>query len=233
MKIILTSILLAFCIGVNAQSNFYKISVGGGAGLTRSYTDLEEHNFGEALYGTADFFFTPFLSLGLEAQKGNVKGGQSNMEPSGMRFKNNYLSATVNGKVFLGEFIKYQHSTFLEQIKGLYLGSGVGLIHNRLVNLKRNNRDEPNRVYKYSSTDAVIPLNVGLNYYLPNKKGFYRYVVNVNYQSNITLGEGLDGYDPATIRFENGNPDIYTYLTLGVKYNIGPLGVSKKTFKRF
>ncbi|MEJ5962172.1 hypothetical protein [Pedobacter immunditicola] len=233
MKIILTSLLLAFSISVAAQSNFYKLSIGGGAGFTRSYTDLQEHNYGEAFYGTADFFFTPFLSLGFEAQNGTVKGGQSNLEPSGLRFKNSYRSATANGKVYLGAIIDYQHSTFLEQIKGLYLGAGVGLIQNRNFDLKRSNRDEPDRVYKAFSKEAIIPLNLGLNYYLHNKNGHYRYVLNANYQTNITLGEGLDGYDPSTIRFENGKPDVYTYLTLGMKYNFGPVGIAKKTFKRY
>lgn len=233
MKIILTGLFLAFSISVYAQSNFYKLSIGGGAGFTRSYADLHEHNYGEAIYGTADFFITPFLSLSFEAQNGTVKGGQSNLEPSGLRFKNNYRSVTANGKVFLGAFINYQRSTFLEQIKGLYLGAGVGLIQNRNFDLKRSNRDEPNRVYKDFSNEAIIPLNVGFNYYLPNKNGYYRYVLNANYQGNITLGEGLDGYDSSTIRFENGNPDVFTYLTLGLKYNFGPVGIAKKTFKRY
>lgn len=233
MKIILASLLLAFSTSVYAQSNFYKLSIGGGAGFTRSYADLHEHNFGEAIYGTVDFFITPFLSLGFEAQNGTVKGGLSNLEPSGLRFKNSFRAVTANGKVYLGAFIDYQQSTFLEHIKGLYLGAGVGLIQNRNFDLKYNNRNEPDRVHKAFTKEAVIPLNLGFNYYLPNKYGYYRYVLNANYQSNITLGEGLDGYDPSTIRFENGNPDVYTYLTLGLKYNFGPIGLSKKTFKRY
>jgi len=233
LKIILTSLLLAFSISVYAQSNFFKLSIGGGTGFTRSYADLYEHNFGEAIYGTADYFITPFLSLGFEAQNGTVKGGQSNLEPSGLRFKNSYRSITANGKVYLGAFIDYQRSTFLEQIKGLYLGAGVGLIQNRNFDLKQSNPNESDRIYKAFSREAVLPINLGFNYYLPNKQGYYRYVLNANYQGNITLGEGLDGYDPSTLRFENGNPDVYTYLTLGLKYNFGPIGIAKKTFKRY
>jgi hypothetical protein len=233
LKIILTSILLTFSLSVLAQSRFYKFSIGGGAGFTKSYADLHEHNYGEAIYGTADFFFTPFLSLGVEAQNGTVKGGQSNQDPSGLRFTNSYRSATLNGKVFLGTFINYQRSSFLEQIKGLYVGAGVGLLQNRVFDLKRNDRNEPDRVYQPFTNEAIIPMSLGFNYYRPNRYGHYRYVVNLNYQSNITLGEGLDGYDSSTIRYKNGNPDVYTYLTLGLKYNFGPIGLSKKTFKRY
>lgn len=233
MKIILTSIFLAFSISVYAQSNFYKLSIGGGAGFTRSYADLQEHNYGKALYGTADFFITPFTSLGVEYQDGSVKGGQNNLDRSGSRFDNSYRSLSINGKVFLGAFVAYKHSKLLDDLKGLYVGAGVGAIQNRLFDLQPNNRDEPEQVYRPLSREAFIPLNLGLNYYLPDKYGQYRYALNVNYQGNITLGEGLDGYDSSTIRFQNGKPDVFTYLTLGLKYKFGLIGITPKTFKRY
>ena len=232
MKIILTSIFLAFSISVFAQSNFYKLSIGGGAGFTRSYTDLPEHNYGRAFYGTADFFFTPFASLGLEFQDGNVKGGQNNMNGLGNSFNNSYRSLSVNGKLYLGAVVDYKHSKLFDYLKGLYVGAGVGAIQNRVFDLQRTSSDEPEQVYRPSSKEAFIPLNLGLNYYIHDKYGQYRYVLNVNYQGNITMGEGLDGYDSSTIRFKNGNPDVFTYLTLGFKYKFGPIGITQKTFKR-
>ncbi|MET3112713.1 hypothetical protein AAKU52_000431 [Pedobacter sp. CG_S7] len=232
MKIILTSFFLAFSLNLCAQSNFYKLSLGGGAGFTKSYADLQEHNYGEAIYGTADFSFTPFLSLGFEIQNGTVKGGQSNQEAYNRKFKNNYRSLSANGKVSLGAFVDYQNSLFFDYIKGLYLGAGVGAIQNRVTELQREN-NTPEQVYMPTSKEIFIPLNLGINYYIPNRYGQYSYVVNVNYQSNITLGEGLDGYDSSTVRYKNGNPDVFTYITLGIKYNFGPIGVSNKTFKRY
>ena len=232
MKIILTSFLLAFCLNLCAQSNFYKLSLGGGAGFTKSYADLQEHNYGEAIYGTADFSFTPFLSLGFEIQNGTVKGGQSNLDKYNRKFKNNYRSVSANGKVYLGAFVDYQNSLFFEYIKGLYLGAGIGAIQNRVNELQSEANAHP-QVYNSQSKEIFIPLNLGINYYIPDKNGHYRYVVNLNYQSNITLGEGLDGYDYSTVRYENGNPDVFTYITLGIKYNFGLIGVSNKTFKRY
>ena len=224
--------MLALTLNVSAQSNFHKLSLGGGAGMTKTYTDIENSSYGQAVYGTADFLFTPFLSLGLEAQMGILKGGQDDIDPAGRKFKNKYRSIAAIGKISLGNFINYNRSAILEHIKGLYLGAGVGAIQNRVVELYRP-ANEPVQVFIPYTKEIYIPLNLGLNYYIPNKQGYYRYVANINYQTNISLGEGIDGYDYTTVKKTNDKPDIFSYLTIGVKYNFGLLGVSEKTFRRY
>lgn len=47
-----------------------------------------------------------------------------------------------------------------------------------------------------------------------------------------TLDYGLDGYDDTKITFKSEKPDIYTFLSIGVKYNFGTMGLSRKTFRR-
>lgn len=235
MKTILTSIFLSLSLGLYAQSNFYKLSIGGGAGFTQSFTDVQKHGFGKAVYGVADFMFTPFSSLGLEAQAGRIHGGNLQTDPYHREFTNSYKSVTINGKLYLGGIVDHKHSNFLNQIKGLYAGAGVGVIKNVILNPKRNNPDNPSQKYpgQNNSYEATIPLNLGINYYLPDRNGHYRYVLNLNYQSNITLGEGLDGYDNSTLTFKNGSPDVYHYYSIGLRYNFGPMGLSSKTFKKY
>ncbi|WP_448636074.1 hypothetical protein [Pedobacter panaciterrae] len=55
------------------------------------------------------------------------------------------------------------------------------------------------------------------------KLGYYRYGINANYQSTISLDGGLDG------REETSNTDIYTYFSIGIRYQFGPMGLSTKT----
>ncbi|MNL25237.1 hypothetical protein D3C87_1467120 [compost metagenome] len=62
-----------------------------------------------------------------------------------------------------------------------------------------------------------------------DRSGYYRYGLNLNYQSNITLGEGLDGYNNSPLKFKSGNPDIYSYVSIGLKYYFGPMGLSIKS----
>ena len=233
MKTLLTLVLVAISSSVFSQSNFHKLSLGAGGGLTTSYGDLSEHNSGAAIYGTADYLFTPFFSLGLEVQNGTIKGGQFKEDIYGRQFKNNFRSLSANAKLQLGALVDYKHSRVLNYAKGLYLGAGVGAIQNRVRELERRIPGAPSRVYVPQSKELFIPFNAGYNYYIPNKNGVYRYVLNINYQTNLLIGEGMDGYDSSTISFVNTKPDVFTYLTLGVKYNFGPRGMSEKTFLKY
>jgi hypothetical protein len=233
LKIILTCIFLACSFCVTAQSSFYKISLGGGAGITRSYADLPEKNNAVAVYGTVDYLFTPFISLGLEVQQGQVKGGQNKVDPYGRRFANDYRSVTINGKLALGNLVDYKNNVWFNHLKGLYVGSGFGFIQNRVNQLDRGIENAPDQLYIPFTKEPVIPLNIGMNYFFPDRYGQYRYVANINIQSNITIGEGLDGYDSTIATFRNGKPDIFSFFSLGIKYNFGPEGVSQKTFKKY
>ncbi|WP_316816671.1 outer membrane beta-barrel protein [Pedobacter nyackensis] len=231
MKSILISFLaLLTCLKTNAQSNFYKMTIGGGAGLTQSFTDVAKHDFGLAGYGTFDYNFTPFLSLGFEGQMGEINGGDVYKDPYNRQFINRYKTFNLNGKVSLGALINYERTGFSNVIKGLYVGAGAGVVMNKMRFVVREN---PESGYIYpgydSSKDLLVPLNLGINFNISNKYGYYKYAINVNYQSNITLGEGLDGYDDSPVKFKNGYTDIYNYFSIGLKYHFGSIGLSTKT----
>jgi hypothetical protein len=220
-----------------AQSNFYKLSLGGGVGVTQSFTDVEKHGLGGSIYGTADYYFTPFISLGVEGQVGQINGGNVKTDPNQRQFINNYKSATVNGKIFLGNFIDYNYSQSSNLIKGIYVGSGIGIIKNSMKDIQRYKVDSNGiRVYKFPGQDdsynVDIPLNIGLNIYFADYNGNYRYTLNVNFQTNVTIGEGLDGYNDSSVIFRNNNPDFYNFMSVGIKYNFGTIGFSNKTFRK-
>lgn len=226
---------LLFCMNVvHGQSNFYKLSLGAGYGATQSFTDLRKHGFDYAGYGTADFFFTPFISIGGEFQMGQIRGGDIKTDPNEREFVNKYKAATINGKLYLGALVNYKQSKFINAVKWFYAGAGAGLVHNNVdrVVVKPSTVNSGNPYEfpgKAASTDLLIPLNVGVNFYFPDYGGRPRFGINVNYQTNITLGEGLDGYDDSPIKFSNGNPDIYTYVSVGLRYNFGFIGMSARS----
>lgn len=232
MKTIL-ALLLPVILYVNAaaQSNFYKLGLGGGVGLTQSFADLNKHDFGLSGYGTLDYYLTPFISLGMEGQFGEINGGDVYKDPNMRQFINTYKAVNLNGKLALGALIDYKHSDFANVIKGLYVGAGVGAIMNKMKFVVREKPDGSGYIFpgKDKSTDLLVPLNLGINFNFADRSGYYRYGLNVNYQSNITLGEGLDGYDDSPIRFKSGNPDIYNYFSIGLKYYFGPMGLSIKS----
>jgi hypothetical protein len=233
--VLLPALCLMLSFTAHAQSNFYKVGLGGGVGLTQSFTDVQKHGTGTAIYGTADYYFTPFITLGIEGQMGQISGGDINTDPDHREFINSYKSATINAKVFLGNFIDYNSSKSANILKGLYIGGGMGLIKNAMKDSDIV-RFKPGTDYRFPGKDLsynlTIPVNIGLNLYFADGNGDYRYIFNFNFQSNVTIGEGLDGYNDSPVKFRNGNPDIYNFMSVGIKYNFGPVGLSKKTFRQ-
>ncbi len=237
-RILILIILLAFTHASFAQSNFYKLSAGAGAGITQSFTEVKKHDFGVAGYGTLDYLFTPYLSLGLEFQKGEINGGSIRTNPQKKQFINAYQAISVNGKISLGQIIDFNYNSFSNKLRGLYIGSGIGFIQNKMKGINREDPNFPGDPTHYypgenTSKEVFFPLNLGINFYFADNEGFYRYTLNFNYQGNITLGEGLDGYDDSSVTHKSGNPEIYTFFSVGFKYNFGKMGLYKKTFRKF
>lgn len=236
MKSIIVSALLFFiAFSLSAQSNFYKISVGAGIGATQSFTEVPRHSFGLAGYGTLDYLFTPFVSLGLEIQKGEINGGDYEKDKESRQFVNSYKAFAISGKISLGQVIEDHYRGPANWIRGLYIGSGIGVIQNSTLYSLEADPSTPDyiNVLEKTSKDLYLPLNLGVNLYFPDREGFYRYALNINYQGNITTGEDLDGYDNSRVTFKSGKPDIYTFLSIGLKYNFGTIGLSKKTFRTY
>lgn len=164
---------------------------------------------------------------------GQIAGGDLQTDPNNRQFVNDYKAVSFNGKIYLGSILNYDFNRFANSIKGLYVGSGLGLMKNNISAIVRK---QPGTGYIFpgtnSSVEPFVPLNLGINFYFPDHRGDYRYVVNLNFQGSISLGEGMDGYDDSPVTFRNTSPDIYSFFSVGFRYNIGPIGLSEKTFRR-
>lgn len=218
MKISIISIIATiFFFDAHAQSNFYRIAGGAGYGLTTSQTDLPKSQTGQVFYLSADYSFTPKISVGIQYQNGNIKGtGRENNLDSRV-FTNSFASAVLNAKYYLTGWF--------------YMGTGVGLIHNTMVRIQRDAVSDSLSYFGNDvSNDLVIPLNAGFNHYFTDYAGMDRLGLHLNLQYNITLGEGLDGYDSAFTTFRNGRPDTYTYFSVGLSYRFGGMGITRSSY---
>jgi hypothetical protein len=218
-----------------SQSNFYKLSLGIGGGPNYSFTDVKKGKFGSTIYGTFDYNFTPFVTGGIEFQTGVIKGGSRTEDLHNREFTNEYSSVTANFKLMLGELVNYDRNDFLYSLRGLYAGVGVGIINNNMTDIVRykplNAAIDPGYgpfPGADKSTDISIPINLGINFFIEDNYGDQRFVINLNAQSNVTVGEGLDGYNDPPAKFKNTAPDIYNTYTIGVKYFFGPSRVYRK-----
>ena len=219
-----------------AQSNYFKYSYGLGIGLNKSYTDVKEGSIGYTAYGVLDYNLTPFVTLGVEGQYGRVQGGDIVTDPHNRQFVNQYMSFSANAKIMLGEFLFYDRSEFLYNIRGLYVGVGLGFVHNNITDVVRY---KPNWAAvdpgygpfpgEDKGFNLLMPLNIGFNYFIRDGYDYQRYIINFNAQSNFTFGEGLDGYNDSGRRFRNNSPDVFNAYTIGFRYMFGTIKAYRKT----
>ncbi len=219
-----------------AQSNYFKMSYGFGGGVNKSYTDVYKGGFGYTAYGVFDYHITPFVTLGLEGQYGMVQGGDIETDPHNRQFVNKYKTLSVNVKLMLGEVVDYDKSEFLYNIRGLYLGLGVGVVNNNITDIVRYKPSWAAYDPGYGpfpgqdkSNNLLVPINFGFNYFINDGYGYMRYIININAQSNFTFGEGLDGYNDSSTKFKNYSPDVYNSYTIGFKYMLGRIKSYRKT----
>lgn len=237
LKVISLTILLITLTKLSgAQSNYFKWSYGISAGPNYSKTDVYKGNWGHTISGVVDHHFTPFITGGLEAQYGMVQGGDIVTDPHNRQFVNKYTGLNANLKFMLGEFIDYKQTNFLYNIRGLYLGMGVGAVKNNITDIVRYKPSWAAYDPGYGpfpgadkSTNLWVPVNLGINFFLNDNWGFVRYAINLNAQTNFTFGEGLDGYDDSETVFQNYNPDMYNVYSIGFKYYFGNVKVYRKT----
>ncbi len=130
----------------------------------------------------------------------------------------------------LGQIVNTEFSDILHKIKGIYVGTGVGVVtatQNQIVRTKIN---PDGSLYtfpgKNKSVSLLVPALVGINIDLPpDYWGYTRFTFSVNYSFNITFGENIDGYNDPKWKFENNSPDMLGMATIGLKYTFGSEGL--------
>lgn len=215
--------LFALCLSSNlfAQYNFYKLSAGGGLGTTITFADANKIEPAIALYANIDYYFTPYISLGFEAQRGTLKGKHS--KPNNDKtFNNTYTTGTLNAQFQLGQFFsrKQERHHLLKLIRGMYFNPGVGIIRSK-TDITETNVAPKIDVIGY---DVIFPISGGINFYFPDQWGYQHFAIDLNIQTTFSTGDGMDGNLSPNSNFN----DIYSYFSAGVKFYFRPLGLYKK-----
>ncbi|MET4080511.1 hypothetical protein ABIB40_000455 [Pedobacter sp. UYP30] len=221
--------VLLFCSvqGAFAQFNELKYTAGINVGPNRSYTDVKKGGWGHTFAVDFNYYPLRYLTVGLEGQTGLIQGGNINTDLYNRQFANRYASLAITGKLMVGKLFKVESSEFLYAMRGLYAGVGAGIIKNHMIDIVRYRpsfSDDPGYgpfPGKDDSYNVVLPFNLGINFYIAESGFVSNFIINVNAQSNITIGEGLDGYDDPPNKFENKKQDIYNVYSVGIKYIIG------------
>ncbi|MET3977983.1 hypothetical protein ABIB62_000549 [Mucilaginibacter sp. UYP25] len=216
---------LAFYKGkAQGSLNYATFGIGLSASLNRPYADLKKEYNNKSFALTLNYFYTPYVPIGLEFQIGKLSGGGTDLkiDKDGRQYENNYKAVIVHMDVQAGEIMNYQGSTVLNVLKNFYLGSGIGGIMN---SVKTQRVSVINPPYMFPGTDSgvnlIIPLRFGYEFKFYNEYDQPNIRLDIGYQHNITFGEGIDGYADPTTKFKNNALDQYRQITVGIKVNFG------------
>ncbi len=201
------------------------MSLGTGFGITHSYADVSDKIVSNAGLFKFTYHLSPSINVSVNYQQGKIVGGDVYTNKYERQFTNEFSSLDLNVKLQLGALVGYDESVFVNIVKGIYVGTGIGGIQNRHNNPVRFQRSTGYEFPGYNrSKEMFVPLNVGIDINIPNKIDVTRYTINLNYQSNIVSGEGLDSYDFNGTLKRQGVPDIFTFMSIGVSYHFGRTG---------
>jgi hypothetical protein len=234
---------LAFYNGRAQENlNFAKYGIGFSASLSRPYADTKKADQTQSYAITANYFYTPYVPIGLEFQLGTLSGGgrTANLDAYGRIYKNDYKAILLHMDVQLGELISYRRSGILDILKNFYAGSGVGVISNSMTDIQRTNLILQNGAIgathglegEDNSLNLVIPIRFGYEFKIYNIYGQPNIRLDIGYQHNVTFSEGLDGYNDSQLKFKNNAYDQYGQITIGLKLNFAGQDTYDKEIRR-
>ena len=148
-------ISLIITVDAFAQYNFRRFSVGLGGGPNRPFSDVYTNKTGPTATIYTDFYFTPFVVGGIEAQIGSLRGGNRITDPHLREFENAHKTLLFTGKISLGQLLNYNRRSFLNTIKGVYMGTGAGFMYNKMVFVTRIKPDGLNN-YTFPGDDSGV-----------------------------------------------------------------------------
>lgn len=177
---------------------------------------------------TAHFTFTynpsPFINYVLEAQTGDLKGGDALTTNSGRQFTNNYVAVFLRGQVQAGELMDYSTSRIKNALKNLYISTGVGYMVNKMTYINRESVLTPGYTTEGldNSNSIIIPARIGYEFKIFNSYNQPVVKIDLGYQMNFSMDDNLDGFTAGTEK------DKFSQITLGVKFAIGSINSYKK-----
>ncbi len=220
--------LLVCCTSLIARAqigyDYSQYDVGVAAGFDQVYGNAQTQPFSESVHFNFTFNYTPFTNFVFDAQFGKLTGGDSIKTITGRYFSNNFSAYTFRGQLQLGEFMDYSHSQFKNAVKNLYLSAGVGYVINDITKINRNSIQVPGLVSggQNSSNELFIPLRLGYEFKIFNQYQQPSVKVDLGYQYNYVLGDGLDGFNTPK------HDEAYTQFFIGVKFAVGGSVLSYK-----
>lgn len=236
---------LVFTAKAQLGYNYSQYSLGVGISSVKATTDIPYSTTNPAVSFTATYNHTPYTAFSIVYEFGQLSGGYSDyyrsaskgltdaaasiaiplayakIDPYFRDYVNQYQTIAVHADVQFGEFMDYSNnSLFNRAIRNIYVGTGIGMIYNKMTSI---NRVSPDSTYAYGGSDhsnnVIIPVRAGYQVKIYNAYDEPFVLLEAGYQMTYVFGYGLDGYsDPL---FTNRKYEQYGGFHFGIKFNFG------------
>ena len=214
----------AFTAKAQLGYEYSEFDLGVSGGLSTVTGDAETKPSAKTMHFNFNYNPSPFINYVLEAQTGNLHGGDEATTITGRQFTNNYVAVFLRGQVQAGELMDYSRSKIKNALKNLYLSTGVGYIVNKMSYINRQSILDPS-IYTDgldNSNGIIIPARIGYEFKIFNSYSQPVVKIDLGYQMNFALDDNLDGFTAGLQK------DKFSQITLGVKFAIGSINSYRK-----
>lgn len=229
-KLLLIALICLGTITAKAQLGYEygEYDLGFAGGLNTVLGDAETKVSTKSAHINFTYNPSPFINYVLEAQTGDLKGGDAYTTASGRQFTNNFVAVFLRGQVQAGEFMDYSTSRIKNALKNLYVSTGVGYMVNKMTYINRESIISPGAFYTdglNNSNSIIIPARIGYEFKIFNSYNQPLVKIDLGYQMNFSMDDNLDGFTAGLQK------DKFSQITLGVKFSIGSINSYKKQIR--
>jgi hypothetical protein len=222
-------LLLIICLAAataKAQIGYdyaqYDLGIGGD--INKVYGDAQTITSTKSVHFNFNYNVSPFVNYVVELQTGDLKGGDALTTSTGRQFTNQFTSVMFRGQLQAGELIDYTQSKMANAFKNFYVSSGIGFVVNHITSINRTSVIDPTfyTAGEDNSNQLLIPLRFGYEFKVFNSYTQPSFKVDLGYQYNFIMGDGLDGF---TIGSKH---DSYSQVSIGIKFAVGGITSYRK-----
>jgi len=220
--------LLVCCMAIRTKAqvgyDYAQYDIGFGIGMNTAYGDAETTTSTKSYHFNFTYNYSPFINYIIEAQFGQLKGGDSLTTYSGRQFNNNFSAVMFKVQVQAGEIMDYSQSNMSNFFKNVYISTGVGFVVNHITDISRYSTLIPGYYTPglNNSNEILIPAKIGYEIKFFNRFEQPSIKLDLGYQYNFVLGDELDGFQVGTKR------DAYSQIVVGLKFAIGGITSYRK-----
>lgn len=215
---------VAFTAKAQLGYEYAQYDLGVSGGLNKVYGDAQTQVQTKSIHVNFNYNVSPFVNYVLEAQTGDLQGGDAETTTSGRQFTNNYKAVILRVQLQAGEFFDYSRGRISNAFKNFYVSSGVGYVINDMTYINRVSILQPGFTTDGldNSTHIMIPARIGYEFKFFNQYNQPSFKIDIGYQYNFVLGDNLDGFTAGELN------DKFSQITLGFKFALGSITSYRK-----